>query len=169
MVNRFEPRAGLDEMIAQRIARPRMHRILDMLHDEVASRAPDAKTWVTMRDERVRVSHFKADTQTIPENLRFILERADSTRDLARAPRDPSLPTDQRAGCRCDAPTLPGIIRESVHRSDVDVNGTLVSGSVESRFPRIIESETGTSEDEGTHFMHQAVTEVAARLRAAES
>jgi hypothetical protein len=169
LVTRFEPRKGLDEEVARRIVAPRVRRALDMLTDSAQAKAPDVKVWVTMRDERVRPSHFTADTQTIPANLRFRLDAADGGTDLAREPRDPNLPIAQRANCRCDAPHLPHVLAESIHATDVQVMGTRVDGSVETRFPRAAESEFGTTEDEAAHFMTNALHEVALRLRSSQA
>jgi hypothetical protein len=164
---RFEPRAGLDVEIANRFGRPKIDRVLDMLRDESQRRAPVTRVWITMRDERVRWSHFETDTQVVPDNLRFKLPKPDGTGfDLARRPRDPTLPAAQRFNCRCDDPTVPHLLRESIHKGDVRVVGTLVSGSVETRFPRAAESEFGTSGDEPAHYMTNALREVAARLQA---
>lgn len=166
----FEPRAGLDETIAQRIARPRIARVLDMLRDEARARAPVTRIWVTVRDERVRKTHFETDAQVIPDNLRFKMPRTDgSGHDLARHPRDPNLPIAQRANCRCDDPTIPHLLRESIHAGDVQVVGTRVSGEVYTDFPRAAESEKGTSEDTAAHYMLGALQEVALRLRSGQS
>lgn len=168
MTSRFEPAAGLDEEIARRFGVPAVRRALDMLEDEAKAGAPAVRTWVTMRDERVRPSHADADTQTIPANLRFRLKGKAGT-DLARHPRDPALPAEQREGCRCDDPTLPDLLRESIHKTDVMMTGTAVHGSVETRFPRAAESEYGGDGDEPAHFMTNALREVAARLKAGHS
>lgn len=166
---RFEARKGLDEEIARRIVAPRVRRALDMLQDAAQGNAPAVKTWVTMRDERVRPSHFEADTQTIPANLRFRLRAADGGVDLARHPRDPDLPAAQAANCRCTDPETPHLLSESIHSTHVSVAGTRVDGSVETRFPRAAESEFGTSEDEAAHFMTNALREVALRLRSGQT
>lgn len=164
---RFEPKPGLDLVIARRFGVPALHRAVDMLHDAAQSNAPDTRTWVTMRDERVRPSHFEADGQTIPANLRFILDKPDGVgTELARAPRDPALSAANAANCRCDATTLPHPLRESIHKTDVRQEGTRVTGGVETKFPRAAESEFGTGQDQAAHFMTNAVREVAARLRA---
>ena len=170
MAARFEPVKGLDAIIAQRIVAPRMRRALDMLEDAAQAGAPETRTWVTMRDERVRPSHFGADTQTIPANLRFRLASADGIgHDLAREPRDPDLPAAQRIGCRCHAASLPHLLAESIHKTDLRVAGTHVSGTVETRFPRAAESEFGTTEDTAAHFMTNALREVALRLRSGQT
>ena len=166
---RLELRPGLDTEIATRIGVPAVRRALDMLQDEARRRAPAVKVWVTMRDERVRESHMKADTQTVPVNLRFKLKRPSGAIDLARHPRDPNLPEDQRINCRCDDPVLPQLLADSIHSTDVTLNGNIAAGSVETRFPRAGESEVGTSQDEGAYFMTNALREVAARLAAGHS
>lgn len=166
---RFEPVAGLDMMIAERIGVPYIRRVTDMLRDEAQTRAPECRTWVTMRDEKVRPSHFKADRQTIPANLRFKLESADGGTDMARAPRDPDLPIAQRANCRCDDPPIPHLLKESIHTAGVEHIGTVVKGTVETSFPRAAESEFGTDRDTAARFMQGALAEVALRLRSAHS
>lgn len=164
----FEPVPGLDRIIAEKIAAPRIRRILDMLADEARRRAPDGKVWVTMRDERVRDSHFEADTQVVPVNLRFLLPTP-TGHDLARHPRDPNLPAGQRINCRCDDPTLPDVIRDTIVQGDLTIVGNRVSGDVYTRFPRAAESNYAGPPDEPTHFMDGALYEVAARLRNAHA
>lgn len=171
MVSHFEPRKGLDEIIAERFGRPAIRRVLDMLTDEAQTRAPAVRVWVTQRDERVRHTHFETDTQVVPDNLRFKIPKTSGIGgfDLARHPRDPALPIEQRINCRCDDPTIEGLLRDSIHATDVDVNGTRASGSVETRFPRAAESENGTDQDAPAHYMLGALMEVAARLRAGQT
>lgn len=168
---RFEPVAGLDQEIARRFGVPAIRRALDMLRDEARTRAPDVRVWVTMRDEKVRPSHMAADTQTIPANLRFKLPSTTTPGafDLARAPRDPTLPPAQRYNCRCSDQTLPHLLRESIHAGDVQHSGTVVTGEVYTEFPRAAESEFGTSEDTAAHFMTNALREVALRLQSGHS
>lgn len=168
---RFVPKEGLDGIIAQRFGRPAIARVLDMLTDEAKSRAPACRVWVTMRDPLVRAAHVEADAQIIPDNLRFILPKADGSagHDLARKPRDPNLPIANRINCRCSDPTLQNPLRDSIHATDVDVAGNRVSGSVQTRFPRAAESEFGTTEDDAAKFMQGALDEVAMRLRQGRS
>lgn len=169
-MSRFEPAKGLDMEVARKIAAPAVRRALDMLEDAAQAAAPETRTWVTMRDERVRPSHMGADSQTIPANLRFRLAAADGVGyDLARAPRDPDLPAAQSANCRCHDATIPHLLRASIHATDVQHTGARVTGSVETRFPRAAESEFGTDEDTAAHFMTRALQQVAARLRAGHS
>lgn len=166
MVAWFTPVTGLDQIIAEKIAQPFLRDVLDNLRDEARKRAPDTRVWVTMRDERVRTTHRDTDAQVIPANLRFKMPKADgSGHDLARHPRDPALPIEQRANCRCDDPTIPQLLRETIHASDVHVENSRVSGSVETTFPRAAESEFGTSEDQAAAFMRGALQEVALRLQ----
>lgn len=167
-MGRFAPREGLDVAIAERFGQPAIRRALHMLEDSAKGKAPPVRVWVTVRDERVRATHFETDTQVVPDNLRFKIPKyANATEyDLARHPRDPTLPEKQRINCRCDDPVIEGLLRDSIHATDVHVTGTRVSGSVETRFPRATESETGTSEDKAAHFMLGALREVSARLRA---
>lgn len=171
MAARFEPVQGLDEIIAQRIVRPQVVRALDMLEDEAKRRAPDTRVWVTMRDERVRPTHMDADGQTIPANLRFKIGRPNmpGSYELARHPRDEVLSAGNAAKCRCDDPTIPHLLRESIHSTGVHVTGCVVHGEVETRFPRAAESEFGTSGDEAAHYFTGALREVALRLKSGHS
>ncbi len=102
----------LDERVAARWAVPEARRLADSLADRVRANVPDAKVWITQRDERVRKTHVKADTQTIPDNLRYILNHpahadheADGagfdpgTQELAAKPRDPELSIGNRINC----------------------------------------------------------------------
>lgn len=162
---------GLDVVVAERFVAPRVDTALDMLRDAAKSKAPVTRVWVTMRDERVRQSHMDSDGQVIPGNLRFKVPKPGQPGvvEMARHPRDTSLSAANRFNCRCDDPTVPHLLRESIHRTPVSVVGTRVEGSVETRFPRAAESEFGTSEDEAAHFMTNALREVAARLQAGQS
>lgn len=162
---------GLDAVVAERYVKPRVDTALDMLRDTARSGAPATRVWVTMRDERVRQSHFDTDGQVIPANLRFKVPKADGSvgHELARHPGDPTLSAANRINCRCDDPTIPHLLRESIHRTPVTVNGTRVEGSVETRFPRAAESEFGTTEDTAAHFMTNALREVATRLQSGQS
>lgn len=164
----FEPTPGLDRIVAEKIAAPRLRRVLDMLHDEARHRAPTTRVWVTARDDRVRPSHRDADTQVVPDNLRFLLPTP-TGHDLARYPRDPALPPGQRYGCRCDDPTLPDLLRDTIQTSDLHITGNRVSGEVYTRFPRAAESNYASPPDAPSHFMDGALMEVAARLRNAHA
>lgn len=168
MASRFEPARGLDVTIARVFGVPAVRKAVAMLETEAKRNAPPVRVWVTMRDERVRASHMDADTQTIPANLRFRLDKASGVGiDLARSPRDPDLPIENRINCRCDDPSLDAPLRDSIHATDVVQTGTRVQGSVETRFPRAAESEFGTDRDTPAYFMTTALHEVAARLRGA--
>lgn len=170
MPPRFEPAAGLDAEIARRFGVPAIRRVLDMLNDAAKSHAPATRTWVTMRDERVRPSHFEADAQTIPANLRFKIRSPNGIGwELARHPRDPDLSAANAANCRCDDHTTAHLLADSIHPTDVSLIGNIASGSVETRFPRAAESEFGTDRDAAARFMGQALDEIAARLRAGHS
>lgn len=134
-------------------------------------------------DDRVRPAHVEAHGQEIPANLRFRLRKQRYIRGgrgvggfyvlsedeyvMAREPRDDSLPDDQKERCRCRAITIPGVIARRVVTMPAVVSGARVTGRVEVRFPRIVESEHGTSEDRPAHFMGGAVNTVASRLRSA--
>jgi hypothetical protein len=171
MAARFEPRRGLDAEIAVRIVQPKVRRVLDALKDEAQRRAPETRTWVTMRDEVVRPTHVSTDGQTIPANLRFKVEKPGGVGEyeLARHPGDTALSPANRYNCRCDDPTIPHLLRQSIHASNVTVSGTVVSGEVYTEFPRAAESEFGNpGEDEAAHFMTGALVEIAARLKAGQ-
>ena len=162
---------GLDVIVAERYMKPRVDTALDMLRDAARTWAPATRTWVTMRDERVRQSHADVDGQTIPDNLRFKVPKPGQpgVHELARHPRDPNLSTANAINCRCEDPSTPHLLRESIVRTPVTVIGTRVTGSVETRFPRAAESEFGTSGDTAAHFMTNALREVAARLQSGQA
>lgn len=171
MVSRAELASDLDVLVAERFVGPRIDTALDMLRDAAQRNAPPCRVWVTMRDERVRKSHFDADGQAIPDNLRFKIEKPGQpgSYELARAPRDPLLSAANSINCRCSDPTITHLLRDSIHRTMVSIVGTRVSGSVETRFPRAAESEFGTSQDTPAHYMTNALREVAQRLTASQS
>lgn len=172
MASRVELTHNLDAVIAARFARAAVNHYTDRVADTARRRAPAAKTWATARDANVRPSHVETDEQTIPENLRYQLPKMTYLRgagwtittgvDLARYPRDPNLPTEQSINCRCNSHTVPGVIAASIETSHVEVSGSHVHAEVSTRFPRIAESEFGTSGDTGTHFMRDSIVEVAA-------
>jgi hypothetical protein len=167
MVSRFEPAPGLDAVVASRIARPNVERLNEDVRDVARRLAPDVRTWLTVRDERVRRTHEKTDGQTIPDNLRFKLPSTSGVgHDLAKHPRDPNLPIAQRINCRCDDPTLRGVLAATIHALPAVLQGTRTVAQTETRFPRAAESENGTSGDQGAFFMRDALREVAARLNA---
>jgi hypothetical protein len=170
MSARFTPNPNLDRTIAEKIVQPRIRHAVSMLHDEAQQRAPGVRVWVSARDERVRPTHVDADNQTIPANLRFILDKPNGTgEEMGRHPRDGALSTANRYGCRCVDVPLPHVLAESIHATNVTVTNTVVRGSVETRFPRAAESEFGTSEDTAAHYFTGALREVAARLRSGHS
>jgi hypothetical protein len=163
MVTRFEPAPGLDETVAARFALPFVERLSEELLTISRVYVPDAKVWVTVRDERVRHTHVETDGQVIPENLRY---KVPSTKgvgvDLGRQPRDVALPLPNRINCRCASVPLPGLLVPTIVRMPTILSGTRVNGGIESRFPRIGESHEGTSGDPGVPFMRRAIQEVAA-------
>lgn len=172
MPTRFEPAPGLEARLAALI-RPKIDRINEDVRDAARRLAPDVKVWMSVRDERVRKSHVKADGQTIPVNLRFKLRKVaagndeDDIRlgfDLARHPRDPSLPVGNRINCRCEDPVLAGVLAATIVALPAVLQGTRVVAQTETRFPRAAESENGTSEDQPAFFFRNALVEVASRL-----
>jgi len=66
-------------------------------HQNLAGRQ-DTHTWVSMRDERVRVSHWEADGQTVPINEPFTINGY-----KMMFPLDDSMgaPIDEIINCRC--------------------------------------------------------------------
>lgn len=185
--NRVRLSLGIAERLAGGIVRREVESIADDVARAAKERAPDAKTWITHEDERVRPSHYHTHGQTIPENISYQLPSMTYIRkgrgpdgkavnplggwtvtdgvDVARAPRDPSLPVEQRIHCRCESLTLPGALAAATHTTPTMVTGTYVAGGVECIFRRVGEAEFGSSHDKGTHFMTLAAAAVAARRR----
>jgi len=176
---RFIPAARLDVEAAGRIAAPEVTRLAQQVEAAARRRAPDAKAWLTARDERVRPVHADADGQTIPDNLRYIL--LDPTGDqpsgrrkritppaapgthLAREPRADSLPAHLRINCRCQSVPIPQAVARTILAEPTQVLGTRARAVVACSFPRATESEFGTAEDKAAAFMRGAINEVAAR------
>lgn len=167
MATRVELDVDLDQVVAARFARPAVDRIRDEVVEEARRRAPAAKTWVTMQDERVRGTHVETDGQMIPANLRYQLPSVRGAGyDLAREPRDGALPIEQRINCRCVSFENPEVLAQSIRSGPSELRGTNVQAEVDTRFHRAAESEFGTSEDPAARFMRDALREVAARTRA---
>lgn len=186
-------RARLNPGLAKRLAagpiRDKVESITDAIVREAKDRAPDAKTWITEADERVRPSHAHADGQTIAENLSYELPAMVYQRkgrgpdgkainpeggwqttdgvDLASAPRDPELPLHQRVECRCESVPAGPLLAEATHALPTRIDGTRVEASVECTFHRVGEAEFGNQRDHGTHFLGGAGDAVAARYRGA--
>lgn len=74
-MSRADLRADLDAVVTAIIVRRWMDRAAPELLTDVQRECPPARQWETAHDERVRTTHAKADGQTIPGNLRFILDR----------------------------------------------------------------------------------------------
>lgn len=166
MASRFEPTPTLDAQIAQRIMRPAVDTALDRMRDLARAHAPVVDVWITARDERVRPSHAATDGQGVPANLRFKVPKVNfpDDYDLARYPRDPDLPANNRHGCRCQTVTVPDGLSRTIHRTPATVEGNRVFGQVYTRFKRAAESEFGAHGDEGAHFMRHALQETALSL-----
>lgn len=162
MVTRFQPAPGLDEAVAARLALPFVERLSQELLTVSRVYVPDAKAWITVRDERVRHTHIETDGQTIPANLRYkvLSTKGGDTYDLGRQPRDTALPLPNRINCRCASVPLPGLLAATIHQVPTMLQGTRVVGGIESHFPRIAESEVGTSGDSAARFMGRAIDEV---------
>lgn len=172
MAGKFQPGPDLDLRVARQHLAPRVDRAASAIRDEAQRRAPDAKVWVTMRDERVRATHVSADGQTIPANVPYILakpgrgnlesEMVGGDRDLGMRPRDPALSLGNRIRCRCESLPVPQAIARAIHRTPTQVVGPRVSATVEARFPRVVESEYAES---GGGWFRGSVNAVAARMR----
>lgn len=168
MVTRFVPAKDLDAVVAARFARPFVERLSSELLTVSRYYVPDAKVWVTFRDEKVRPTHVDTDGQTIPENLRYKVPSTTGVgTDLGRKPRDLALPFLNRVECRCESVPLPGILAASISQMPTVLQGTKVNGGVETRFPRMAEAHDGTSGDTGVPFFSRAIDEVAAAHRSA--
>lgn len=156
----------LDAYIARTVAAPAVERVVREVAVVATVLAPAVKVWLSMRDDRVRESHDHTDGQAIPSNLRYKVTKGEGHRTtLMRVPRDPNAPRDEVIECRCQSVTDPDALRRQVHGSRVVVVGNAAVGEVSCSFHRVVESELGTSEDQGAHFMSQAAREVAARGR----
>jgi hypothetical protein len=173
-VTHFEPRPGLDEDVALRIALPTVRGVAREVASRVRSDAPDGKVWVTAHDERVRPSHVHADGQVAPDNLRYLVPKVNTGNDVndiragydqAKAPRDPNLPIGNRINCRCVSVPLRGIIARAVQLDDALASGAHVRARVSVRFPRVVESEHPSEPDRGGSWFRRAVEETAAGMR----
>lgn len=67
-------------------------------HQNLVDKKQNTHTWVSMRDERVRVSHWEADGQTVPINEPFTINGY-----KMMFPLDDSMgaPIDEIINCRC--------------------------------------------------------------------
>lgn len=163
MVTRFEPARDLDARVAAKLAFPFVERLATELIGPAQAYAPDAKVWITFRDEKVRPTHVETDGQTVPENLRYKVPSTTGVgTDLGRKPRDPALPFLNRVECRCESIPLPGVIAASINKMPTILQGTRVEGGIETRFPRAAEAHEGTSDDSSVPFFARAISEVAA-------
>lgn len=72
---RVELSPDLDATVARDLVRPWMQRAIVDLQIEVQKLCPPARVWESRKDDKVRTTHREADGQTIPDNLRFILNK----------------------------------------------------------------------------------------------
>lgn len=166
----FQPGAGLNERMAAEVGAPAARHLAELLADRIRVNAPSVKTWITVQDERVRVTHRHADGQTVPANLRYLLEHPsgnnwdepDGSHELARAPRDPNLSLGNRLYCRCISADLVGVIASRVRRGEPLITGTSATVEVSVEFPRIVESEHPGSGDSGGGWAARSIEEVRA-------
>lgn len=177
LMARVELRSDLNAVVA-RVAVPAVNRLAEAVAREARDRAPSAKVWLSRDDDRVRPAHVAAHHQTIPENLRFQLpqqrevpgqQQEEIVRgrfDLARKPRDPDLPEDQKRNCRCVSVTVRGLIARRISTTPATVVGAQVRAQVLARFTRIVECEHGTPQDPAARFLGGALDAVAARVKA---
>lgn len=166
MAPRLTLRPDLEVWAARTFLGPQVARIRDDAADAAARYAPDAKTWGTARDERVRPTHVDADFQTIPANLRYRVGRPGGVgEELARVPRDPDLSAANRINCRCDSAGVPQAIARTVHGTDVVVVGTTARAEVVAVFHRVVESEYPEAPDSGGGWMRRALVETATLTR----
>ena len=69
---RFTVRPDLDEVVARMVA-PKVGEVARETARVAKKHAPPTKTWLSMRDNRVREPHVHADGDELPDNLRFKL------------------------------------------------------------------------------------------------
>lgn len=138
---RFEAVPGLDEIIAQKFVAPAIEDIVQSIRDAAARRAPDGKTWATVRDERVRPTHVDADMTLIPDNVPYVLHKERGGTETCDHPRDPSLSPENRYNCRCQSLPVAGVVAASLH-TETHVSGAQVTGRVYTDFERAGESES---------------------------
>lgn len=86
------------EVRATEIALNETNWIYNWINHQNLAERQDTHTWVSMRDERVRVSHWEADGQTVPINEPFIINGY-----KMMFPLDDSMgaPIDEIINCRC--------------------------------------------------------------------
>ena len=83
---------------ATKIALNETNWIYNWLNHQIITETQETHTWVSMRDEYVRVNHWNADGQTVPVNEPFIVGGY-----KMMFPLDDSLgaPIDEIINCRC--------------------------------------------------------------------
>ena len=83
---------------ATEIALNETNWIYNWLNHQIIVKTQETHTWVSMRDERVRVNHWNADGQTVPVNEPFIVGGY-----KMMFPLDDSLgaPIEEIINCRC--------------------------------------------------------------------
>lgn len=83
---------------ATKIALNETNWIYNWLNHQIIAETQETHTWVSMRDEYVRVNHWNADDQTVPVNEPFIVGGY-----KMMFPLDDSLgaPIDEIINCRC--------------------------------------------------------------------
>jgi hypothetical protein len=85
--------------------------------------------------------------------------------ESARYPRDETLSPGNRYNCRCHDETDTEMIARTVHADPSTVQGTRVSVTVSTRFPRAAESEFGDGDGSpGLRWMGRALNETSAKL-----
>lgn len=163
-MGRFTAVAGLDEMVALMVA-PDVRKYADRVKDNAQKLAPQAKTWVTVGDGKVRPTHVHAGADAawnrdIPENLRFKLpsmtwDMTDEESNHLGADTWMQHPRDWSSGavanildCRCVAIYDKAIIRNSIRTEATRIEGARVSITVSATGNRIVASEFGEPYDQ---------------------
>lgn len=111
---------ALDAVVASTIARRYLDRAAPDLLADIQRECPPARQWQTAHDEKVRKTHNEADGQTIPDNLRFILNKPER------------------------GPTVHGQTEHAIHRAEGHHGGRTGNiaakpeqyGTEEARYPR---------------------------------
>jgi hypothetical protein len=175
----FTPAPGLEELVAAMIA-PQIHDIAKEVEREAKRLAPPIKTWISMRDGRVRHTHKGTDGQKVPANLRFKIESMEWDREhrgvgpntYMRFPKDEtSRAVVNILNCRCRVQFDKNGIAKHIKAGPAKVEGTKVVSVVSVKGEWVVAAEFGTVYPgqlvaKGNRFMGRAALNVALRSRA---
>jgi hypothetical protein len=167
---------GLEAIVARMIA-PAVEDIGRQVEEEAKKLAPPTKQWITVEDDKVRVTHRAAHGQIVPDNLRFSVPSMDwdmKHRGVGpityfKQPRDESSrAVANLKHCRCITRTDEEGIAREVNRTGAVFEGHEVKVTVYAQGKWIIQAEYGTVYPgnlpaPGTHFMARAAANVATR------